>query len=64
MDPTIASLILSLESVISLIAGWILLNQALNLREIVGCVLAFAAIVLVQLPVKETKKQTPDCINK
>lgn len=50
MDPTVASLILSLESVISLIAGWILLGQALNLREICGCVLAFAAIILAQLP--------------
>ena len=50
MDPTVASLILSLESVISLIAGWILLGQKLDLREIMGCVLAFAAIILAQLP--------------
>lgn len=55
MDPTVASLILSLESVISLIAGWILLGQALNLREISGCILVFAAIILVQLP--EGKKR-------
>jgi len=53
MDPTVASLILSLESVISLIAGWILLGQALSLKEICGCVLVFAAIVLVQLPQKK-----------
>lgn len=55
MDPTVASLILSLESVISLIAGWIILGQALTQREICGCVLVFAAIILVQLPEKGTK---------
>ncbi len=55
VDPTVASLILSLESVISLIAGWILLGQALNFKEICGCVIMFMAIILVQLP--ERKKQ-------
>ena len=57
MDPTVASLILSLESVVSLIAGWIILGQALNLREISGCVLVFIAIILVQLPEKRQEKQ-------
>lgn len=50
MNPTIASLIMSLESVVSVLAGWIILNQTLTKREAAGCVLAFAAIVLVQLP--------------
>lgn len=50
MNPTVASLILSLESVISLIAGWLILGQALSGRELSGCVLMFAAIILVQLP--------------
>lgn len=50
MDPTVASLILSLESVISLIAGWALLGQALSPREIGGCVLVFIAIIMAQLP--------------
>lgn len=50
MNPTVASLILSLESVISLIAGWVILGQALSAREISGCVLMFAAIILAQLP--------------
>lgn len=53
MNPTAASLILSLESVISVLAGWLLLHQALTERELAGCVLVFAAIILVQLPVKE-----------
>ena len=53
-DPTIASLILSLESVFSVLAGWVILHQALSPREIFGCVLVFIAIILVQLP--ERKK--------
>lgn len=53
MNPTAASLILSLESVISVLAGWLLLHQALTARELAGCALVFAAIIIVQLPVKE-----------
>ena len=52
MNPTIASLTLSLESVVSVLAGWIILDQALSTREIIGCVLMFAAIILAQLPEK------------
>lgn len=52
MEPTVASLILSLESVISLIAGWLILGQALNMKEICGCMIVFAAIILVQFPQK------------
>ena len=52
MNPTVASLIMSLESVISVIAGWIILGQSLSSRELFGCVLMFGAIVLVQLPKK------------
>ena len=54
MNPTVASLILSLESCISVLAGWIILGQNLTTREIIGCVVMFAAIVLAQLPQKET----------
>ena len=50
MDPTVASLILSLESVFSVLAGWVILNQALSMRELFGCVLMFLAIILAQLP--------------
>lgn len=56
MEPTVASLILSLESVVSLIAGWILLGQALNMKEICGCILVFIAIILAQLPEKKHEK--------
>lgn len=52
LDPTVASLVLSLESVFSVLAGWVLLHQALSLRELLGCALIFAAILLAQLPGK------------
>lgn len=52
LDPTVASLILSMESVVSMLAGWVLLGQALSLRELFGCLLVFGAVILVQLPDK------------
>ncbi len=52
MNPTVASLILSLESVVSALAGWVLLNESLSSKEIWGCVLVFVAIILAQLPGK------------
>ncbi|MDY3250531.1 MAG: DMT family transporter [Candidatus Choladocola sp.] len=56
MDPTVASLILSLESVVSVLAGWLLLGQKLSQRELFGCVLMFGAIILAQLPDKKAAK--------
>ena len=53
LSPTVASMILSLESVISVLAGWIILGEALSAKEIVGCVIVFMAVVLVQLPEKK-----------
>ena len=53
MNPTVASLILSLESVVSVLAGWLLLGQKLSTRELSGCALMFVAIILAQLPQKE-----------
>ncbi len=57
-DPTVASLILSLESVVSVLAGWLLLGQALSAKEMTGCVLMFAAILLAQLPQKRRMDET------
>lgn len=51
-DPTVASLLLSLESVFSVLAGWVILHQSLSIRELFGCVLMFGAIILAQLPEK------------
>lgn len=44
-----ASLLMSLESVFAVLAGWVLLGQALSVRELLGCALVFAAILLAQL---------------
>ena len=49
-EPTIASLLMSLESVFATLAGWLILNEVLSAKEAIGCVLAFTAIILVQLP--------------
>lgn len=56
MNPTVASLILSMESCISVLAGWIILGQQLSAKEILGCVIMFAAIILAQLPQKDTSQ--------
>ena len=55
VNPAIASLILSLESCFSVLAGWIVLGERLSIRESIGCVLMFTAIILAQLPEKRTK---------
>lgn len=57
VNPTVAALILSLESVVAAIAGWaaykagfLKTDQTLTPRQIAGCVIVFLAVVLVQLP--------------
>ena len=50
LNPTVAALILSLESVFSALSGYAFLHQVLTTRELIGCVLMFIAIVLAQLP--------------
>ncbi len=55
LNPTVASLVLSLESVVSMLAGWVILGQALNKRELSGCALVFGAVILVQLPERKKK---------
>ena len=54
--PTTACLLMSLESVFSLLAGIVLLHQIPTARESAGCVLMFAAVILAQIPVLEGKK--------
>lgn len=56
MNPTVASLILCLESVVSALAGWLILHETLTSRELFGCVLMFVAIVLAQIPIPNKKK--------
>lgn len=51
LNPTVASMIMSLESVFSVIAGWLILGERMGARQLAGCGLIFAAILLAQIPV-------------
>lgn len=48
-DPTVASLILCMESVFAVVFGWLILHETLSLRDGVGSVFMFVAILLAQL---------------
>ena len=52
-EPTIASMLMSLESVFAMLTGLIVLHEIPTLREALGCVLMFAAIIVAQLPNKK-----------
>ena len=41
---------MSLESVFSVLAGWLVLHEVLSPRELTGCMLVFAAVILAQVP--------------
>lgn len=49
VEPTVASLALSMESVFSVLSGWLILHELLSGRELLGCLFMFIAVVLVQL---------------
>lgn len=53
LEPTTASLIMSLESVFAVLGGWWLLGERMAWNESLGCILVFAAVVLSQLPEKK-----------
>ena len=50
INPTLAAILMSLESVFAVLSDWIILGNTMSMREIVGCVLMFTAIILAQLP--------------
>ncbi|MDO4400765.1 MAG: DMT family transporter [Coriobacteriia bacterium] len=49
-DPTVASILMSLESVFAALGGWLILSEALTPVELLGCALVFAAVMLAQVP--------------
>ncbi len=55
VHPTLAARVMSMESVFSALFGWLLLGQSMSLRELGGCALMLFAIVLAQLPDRESK---------
>lgn len=58
LEPTTASLIMSLESVFAVIFGMLLLKETMTSWEIIGCILVFIAVILSQLPVHSKKEKT------
>ena len=55
-NPTVVTILLSLESVFAVIAGAIILPQQMTVREYIGCVIMFAAVILAQIQFPEKKK--------
>ncbi len=57
VNPTIASLLMSLESVFGAIAGYIILGEAFTGRQVIGCIIIFTAVILAQLNIPEKKQE-------
>lgn len=53
LEPTPASLLMSLESVVALLCGWLLLDERLTKYELIGCCLVFTAVIVSQLPCRK-----------
>lgn len=53
LEPTAASIIMSMESVVAVICGALILKETMNTWEISGCVLMFIALLISQLPEKK-----------
>ena len=58
-DPTVASLIMCLESVFALLAGTVLLGEHHTLPQYLGCLLLFASILLAQLSQASAPRAAP-----
>lgn len=57
-EPTLASIVMSLESVFAALGGWLILGNHLTPRELIGCVLVFLAILLAQAVFPKRKRRT------
>lgn len=55
-NPTVVSILLSLESVFAVIFGAVLLKEVMSAREYIGCFIMFLAVILAQIPVKRNEK--------
>ena len=53
LEPTTAALIMSLESVVAALCGWLILKETMTTTELLGCGLVFAAVIISQLPEKK-----------
>ena len=59
-DPTVASLLMSLESVFAVLGGALLLHERMSGRELLGCAIMFVAIILVQIPMPNKRVLSPE----
>lgn len=50
VNPTAASLIMSMESVFAALSGWLILRESFSFKEFIGCVLVFSAVIIAQIP--------------
>ena len=55
LEPTAASLIMSLESVVAAVTGWLILKEFMTVFELLGCALVFFAVILSQIPITKGK---------
>lgn len=55
--PTVATLIMSLESVFAALSGWLIIGEQLSIKELLGCVLVFAAVVFAQVNLPSENKK-------
>lgn len=55
-EPTVASLIMSLESAFAVVCGALLLHESMTPRELSGCVIIFAAVIISQIPERKKKE--------
>ena len=55
VDPSRAAILMSLEAVFAVLGGWLMLDEILSNRELFGCILMFAGMLLSQIPVKKSK---------
>lgn len=53
LEPTTASLFMSLESVFAALSGWLILNEQMRPAELIGCALIFASVLIAQMPTKK-----------
>lgn len=55
VNPALASMLMSMESMFSVLAGWVLLGEVLSVKELIGCGIMFIAVILAQLPLAKVK---------
>ena len=59
-EPTVASLIMSFEAVFAVLTGALVLGEKLSTREIIGCVIMFDAIIIVQIPKEKNNESSQE----